>query len=1143
MSIHRLSSIKNPQELIDDYFTTGEQVYKFDSIIDQFEGRFVHLSLSRDGLLLFWKQYKANKVIGSEFCYIDDIIDVFSGCCAEHSRRQGIHQKVHTVLILFISNICGQKRIIQQHELDGYITKTLGGTFVAEKCMLSTHFLTVMYGADAVSPNALIFLIDSEQNAVRWLNEIRRLSVKALKELSLQGCFYYWQRLFTKIRYSTNTDQVSINDILDAVLFTKNKEDRKDIEKSLKTLSAFHNKEAISVDEITNDFIFSCYCCICGRTDVDYIFHKKFAGKEKVDAEHFAKYLKEEHYDPRLNELLYPSPTSQIAQCLINEMNGSGEQVKQLTKESFLRFLLSEYNIGMHRDHLMLKEENMHKPLSHYFINSSHNTYLRGYQVNSKSSVEMYRYVLLSGCRSIELDCWDGSGGEPIITHGPSQLTRVTPVLFKDVIMAIAETAFVISEFPVILSLENHCSMKQQKKIALYCREIFGNFLLTEPLSNYPIKQGVSLPSPNALRKKILIKNKKISSGETEDFFSRSITSVSQSVVESDLSESETSEKDDILHQNGANTQENSQNSVVARELSDLVNYMRAMGKFTSFTDCESKQMSYGIFSMNESRAYELVKENPIEFVNHNKKQITRVYPKGKRVDSSNFWPIKFWNCGCQMTAINMQTPDIPFQMNVAFFEQNGHSGYVPKPSLMRKADAKFNPFEMHTMDLVVPAYLSVTVISAQMLSFACERRPSTYAEVNFYGHFNDLSRFSKRKYRTRIVMDNGINPVYMDFCEESFKFEKVRSIQPGFRHIPLRNAHSHPLGPVSLFVLFLVHDYIDDGSLSLMFLQLQLKCNHLFKKISDTFIVPDLVNTLQNPIEAMKKIMESEEAASAALINPIDTMKQREKMLVALEESEPKSLSTESTIWDLVEEGKEFSSMDHGQNLENNAALLLKMRSTSAESELAKEGSICEDGIKSFNFDKWNVSEKLKERFYLDDMEIRFLREGELASSRKVVKLEKSFKKKYEDILNLVDGSSKKKPISSAMRNVHEDAFIIYAKYEKERTELIISLAEQNRKKLIKRLNMAYKYESKQLTRLNHQKRYAEQWSATRTEGTEELRGKYVKLGVEEQRRLNKSKEKRLKEIDENFELLKHEIEVRMEQRLGKAVSVLHDL
>lgn len=62
------------------------------------------------------------------------------------------------------------------------------------------------------------------------------------------------------------------------------------------------------------------------------------------------------------------------------------------------------------------------------------------------------------------------------------------------------------------------------------------------------------------------------------------------------------------------------------------------------------------------------------------------------------------------MAAINMQTPDIPFQMNAAFFEQNGRSGYVPKPNLMRKADAKFNPFEMRTMDLVVPAYLSLTV-------------------------------------------------------------------------------------------------------------------------------------------------------------------------------------------------------------------------------------------------------------------------------------------------------------------------------------------------------------------------------------------------------------------------------------------------
>uniref|UniRef100_A0A915Q3D7 1-phosphatidylinositol 4,5-bisphosphate phosphodiesterase n=1 Tax=Setaria digitata TaxID=48799 RepID=A0A915Q3D7_9BILA len=1107
MSIYRLPSTKSPQEVIDDYFATGERVYKFDSIVDQFEGRFVHLSLSRDGLVLLWKQYKGNDVICSESCYIDDIVDVFSGCCAENSRRQGIH-----------------------HKLNSYIKKTIAGNFVAAK---HTQFLTVMHGVDAVSPNSLIFLIDSEHNVVRWLNEIRRLSVKARKELPLHGCFYYWQRLFTKIKHSTNTGQVSINDILDAILSSRNKEDRKDIEKSLKTLPVFHT------DEITNDFIFSCYCCICERTDVDYIFQKKFKGNKKVDAELFAKYLKDEHYDPRLNELLYPSPTPQIAQSLINEMSSNE---KHLTKESFLKFLLSRYNIGMHRDHLRLLSfeivTEVKLVLQYPYREPSVTMIEIGYQVNSKSSVEMYRYVLLSGCRSVELDCWDGSGGEPVITHGPSQLTRVTPVLFKDVIIAIAETAFLVSEFPVILSLENHCSVKQQKKIALYCREIFGNFLLTEPLGSYP--------SLNALPSVVTVPVPAL-----------------QSVVESDPSESESSEKDDIMrHLNTTNVEEEAQKSVVARELSDLVNYMRAMGKFTSFADCESKdrcelknkplilfgtgkQMSYGIFSMNESRAYELVKQNPIEFVNHNKKQITRVYPKGKRVDSSNFWPIKFWNCGCQMTAINMQTPDIPFQMNVAFFEQNGLSGYVPKPNLMRKADAKFNPFETHTMDLVVPAYLSVTVISAQMLSVACEKRPSTYVEVNFYGHFNDLSRFSKRKYRTKTVMDNGINPTYIDIlCEEGFEFEKiifpamasirlavyeesgrlighcflhVRSIQPGFRHIPLRNNYSHPLGPASLFVLFLVHDYVDEGNIN-------------------------LVNALQNPIGAVKKIMKSEEAASAALINPIDTMKQREKMLLALEESEPRSLSRESTLWDIAEEGKEFGGVHQGQNCENIAQLFSGMRFTSAGNELKREGSISEDKIRSFTFDKWNMTERLKERFYLDDMEIRFLSENELANSQKVVKLEKNFKKKHQAILAILNNTSKQKPIPSILKN--DDAFAIYAKYEKERTELIISLAEQNRKKLIKRLDMAYKCESKQLTKLNHQKRYEEQWSTTvRTEGMEELREKYVKLGVEEQKRLNKSKEKRLKEIDNNFDFLRREIGSRMEQRLKKAVSVLRGL
>lgn len=46
--------------------------------------------------------------------------------------------------------------------------------------------------------------------------------------------------------------------------------------------------------------------------------------------------------------------------------------------------------------------QDMSQPLNHYFIATSHNTYLSGDQLLSQSRVEMYAYVLQAGCRCVE---------------------------------------------------------------------------------------------------------------------------------------------------------------------------------------------------------------------------------------------------------------------------------------------------------------------------------------------------------------------------------------------------------------------------------------------------------------------------------------------------------------------------------------------------------------------------------------------------------------------------------------------------------------------------------------------------------------------------------------------------------------------
>ncbi|KAH7728442.1 Protein PLC-1 d [Aphelenchoides avenae] len=181
---------------------------------------------------------------------------------------------------------------------------------------------------------------------------------------------------------------------------------------------------------------------------------------------------------------------------------------KQLmTFEGFVRYLSDASNYAFVPEQVDVAEEQLQYPLSYYYICSSHNTYLTGHQLKGESSAEMYRQVLLTGCRCIELDCWDGDDGLPLIYHGHTFTSKIS---FRQVVDIIKKSAFLTSSLPVILSIENHCSLQQQAKMAQMFKTVFGDKLVTSFLFDCDYSDNPRLPSPLQLQNKILIKNKKM---------------------------------------------------------------------------------------------------------------------------------------------------------------------------------------------------------------------------------------------------------------------------------------------------------------------------------------------------------------------------------------------------------------------------------------------------------------------------------------------------------------------------------------------------------------------------------------------------------------------------------------------------------
>lgn len=651
-------------------------------------------------------------------------------------------------------------------------------------------------------------------------------------------------------------------------------------------------REELDASLFTFEKFLRLYHKICPRTDVQELFVKLSGQKEYLTRDRLIHFLNEFQRDPRLNEILFPYYDNDRAQQIIAKYETDESYIAQgkMSGDGFLRFLMSDENAPVFLDRTELCQD-MDQPLCHYYINSSHNTYLVGRQYGGKSSTEIYRQVLLTGCRCIELDCWDGTGdnkGEPIITHGKAMCTDV---FFKDVLYQIKETAFARSDFPVILSFENHCSKSNQLKMARYCMDIFGDMLLSKPLDDFPLEPGVPLPSPNRLKRKILIKNKRlkpeVEKHQMEQFLregkldeedemnepadvvgedprasppgdqhahpeqepgSSSTPPPIPDGKEADEAHPElkqtnfisklkpltfakkpqtllTKEEEERIfaeyHYTGATTN-------IHPLLSSLVNYTHPV-KFSGFDVAEANNLHFHMSSFSESTGLGYLKQSAPEFVNYNKRQLSRIYPKGARVDSSNFLPQIFWNAGCQMVSLNFQTPDVCLQLNQGKFDYNGQCGYLLKPDFMRRPDRSFDPFSESPVDGVIAAHCSVRVISGH---FLCERKVGTYVEVEMYGLPTDTIR---KEHRTRTVPANGLNPIYN---EDPFVFRKVvlpelavlrfavydengkqlgqrilplDGLQAGYRHISLRTESNMPMALPTLFVHLVLKTYVPD--------------------------------------------------------------------------------------------------------------------------------------------------------------------------------------------------------------------------------------------------------------------------------------------------------------------------------------------
>uniref|UniRef100_A0A8D2LLF4 Phosphoinositide phospholipase C n=1 Tax=Varanus komodoensis TaxID=61221 RepID=A0A8D2LLF4_VARKO len=585
----------------------------------------------------------------------------------------------------------------------------------------------------------------------------------------------------------------------------------------------FKASDSLKSGTITIEDFRGIYRAIAHRCEIHELFRTHSPNHKTLLLENLVEFLRNEQFQTEADE-------STACQLIAKyEPIEEAKRNSEMTFEGFLRYMTSEDCALFKTEHRTVYQD-MTRPLNEYFISSSHNTYLISDQLIGPSHLWGYASALLKGCRCLEIDCWDGPNCEPVVYHGHTLTSKIS---FKTVIQVINKYAFLASDYPLILSLENHCSPRQQEVIADHLTGILGDQLVLSTIGDIMPDE---LPSPEALKFKIMIKNKKI--GTLEETLARKGTDShgqmgefeEEGTSDEELEDDPSHPKQPLLkkrrarwkHSSPPRKKQKKKKVKIALALSELVVYTKSR-KFVSFEDSREKQLFYENNSIGEAKARKLAKLKGNEFVQHTVRFLTRIYPKGIRANSSNYNPQEFWNVGCQLVALNFQTAGVQMDLQTGKFLENGCSGYILKPECLRNRDTEFTPYAITANHH--PVVLTIKLISGNQLppsSLSRSNKADPLVVVEIYGVPEDQA-----KQHSCVVKGNALSPRW----NETFTFNvqvpelalvrfmvedqqsltsndflgqytlPLLSMSKGYRQVPLFSKLGVSLRPASLFV------------------------------------------------------------------------------------------------------------------------------------------------------------------------------------------------------------------------------------------------------------------------------------------------------------------------------------------------------